>query len=274
MIASALEHPNQVAERLTGRDYVSWSAISTFQSCPLKWHFRYQLGLPEEVVSASLVFGGAIHRAAEFHLREILAGNPIPDLDALLAAYQAEWQERDVGTVQFGKSDDVNTLGQLAERVLAVFQSSELAKPSGQILGVEEELRGQIAEECPELLARVDLIVDEGDCLTVTDLKTSRSRWSEQQVAGSADQLLLYAEVAKDLLPGKPLKLQFGVISKTKSPSVEIHSVQLDAGRIARTRRVVQRVWQAIQAGHIYPNPSPLNCGGCPFRTLCAEWRE
>jgi hypothetical protein len=28
---------NEVAMKLTGRDYISWSAISTFRTCPLKF---------------------------------------------------------------------------------------------------------------------------------------------------------------------------------------------------------------------------------------------
>lgn len=96
-------HPNQVAEELTGRDYISWSAISTFQACPLKWHFRYALRLPEEVVSSSLVFGGAVHQAVELHYRELLSGNPAPDLDTLLYEYQSAWQDRDLDAVKFGK---------------------------------------------------------------------------------------------------------------------------------------------------------------------------
>ena len=32
---------NEVAKRLTGRDYISWSALSTFRTCPLKYKFRY-----------------------------------------------------------------------------------------------------------------------------------------------------------------------------------------------------------------------------------------
>jgi ATP-dependent helicase/DNAse subunit B len=108
------EHPNQVAEKLTGRDYISWSSVSTFQACPLKWYFRYALGLPEKIVSSSLVFGGAIHHAVELHYRELLAGNPAPDLDTLLAEYQDGWRERDLDTIKFGKGEDVNTLGGLA----------------------------------------------------------------------------------------------------------------------------------------------------------------
>ena len=266
------EHPNEAAQELTGRDYISWSSISTFQACPLKWYFRYALGLPEETVSSSLVFGGAIHRAAEFHYRELLAGNPAPDLDTLLAEYQNAWQDRDLGAIKFAKSEDIDSLGALAERVLTAFQESPLAEPEGTIVGVEEELRGPVSPECPDLLARVDLLVDAGDELVVTDLKTARSRWSNQQAEDSGEQLLLYSELAKDLLPGKRLRLQFLVVTKATSPVVESHSVVVDPARIERTKRVVEQTWKAIQAGHIFPAPSPMNCGGCPFREPCRSW--
>ena len=48
---------------VTQRDYISYSAISTYQLCPLRYYFHYIVGLPERTVSASLVFGSAIHRA-------------------------------------------------------------------------------------------------------------------------------------------------------------------------------------------------------------------
>ncbi len=173
-------HPNEVSERLTGRDYISYSPLSTYRLYPLKWDFRYVLGLPEKSVSAALVFGGAIHQAAELHYRELLVGNPSPDLDTLLAEYQEAWRDRDLANIKFAKGDSVDTLGDLAERVLTAFRESPEAAPSGMILGVEEELRGQVAEDCPDLLARIDLLVDEGDALTITDLKMARSRWSQQ----------------------------------------------------------------------------------------------
>jgi putative RecB family exonuclease len=74
MITEADIHPNEIALRLTARDYISWSAITTFQGCGLRYYWRYVEGRPEDTVSASLVFGGAIHRAIELHLRERLAG--------------------------------------------------------------------------------------------------------------------------------------------------------------------------------------------------------
>jgi putative RecB family exonuclease len=265
--------PNDVADELTGRDYISWSAVSTYQACPLRWHFRYCQNLPETVISSSLVFGSAIHQAAELHYRELLSGNPAPDVDTLLEAYQSVWQERDLAAIKFGKDEDINSLGELAERVLTAFQQCPLANPSGQIVGVEEELRGRIVEECPELLARVDLLVDEGNELVVTDLKTAKSRWRPHQANDSGGQLLLYSELAKELLPGKSIRLQFLVITKAKSPVVEAHTVSIDPARIKRTRSVVRQVWQAMRRGVVYPNPSPMNCPSCPFQEPCRRWQ-
>jgi len=50
VITPASTNPaNEVARALTGRDYISWSAISTFRSCPLKYWFRYVARLPESL---------------------------------------------------------------------------------------------------------------------------------------------------------------------------------------------------------------------------------
>ena len=94
MIGMPTETPNSKAERLTGRNYISYSAISTYQRCPLSYYFRYVTGLPEERISAALIFGGAIHASVEHHFRELLAGNPPPDLDALMCQYQSDWSDR------------------------------------------------------------------------------------------------------------------------------------------------------------------------------------
>jgi ATP-dependent helicase/DNAse subunit B len=50
-----------------GRDYLNYSAISLFQACPLRFYFKYILGLPEETIAASLLFGQAVHAAVQFH---------------------------------------------------------------------------------------------------------------------------------------------------------------------------------------------------------------
>ncbi|MBR9804685.1 PD-(D/E)XK nuclease family protein [bacterium] len=256
------------------RDYISFSAIATYQQCPLKYYFKYIVGLPEEVVSSSLVLGGAIHSAVEFHFNQLMIGNAAPDHDALLRSFWDEWRDRgEEVEIRFGKNEDVTKIADLADRILTEFRQSDLATPNGSILGVEEQLRGELIPGIPDLLARIDLITETDDELTITDFKTSRSRWSGVQAEDSGEQLLLYSELAKQLAPHKRMRLEFAVITKTASPVAERWPVTYDPARIDRTRQIVDHVWQAIQAGNFYPAPSPLSCGGCPFRDPCRKWR-
>jgi len=126
------------------RDHISFSSISLFQSCSLRHHFKYVQRLPEPTVSASLVVGAGLHAGTEHHFRELLVGNPPPSLDTLLDVFWSVWHERDGQVVVFGKGEDINSIGRLADRMFRAFQASSFARPRGTIVGVEEELRGQI----------------------------------------------------------------------------------------------------------------------------------
>ena len=272
MSSGTLDLPASRARPDTGRDYLSFSAIRLYQGCPLRFFYRYVMGLPEDTVSSSLILGASVHRAFEFHFRELLSGNPPPSHDALMAEFWEGWKERDMEQVRFGKGEDRESLGQLAERILTAFQQSDVARPRGQILAVEEELRGPLVAGCPDILGRVDLIVDTGSELVVSDWKTARSRWSHEQAEDAAEQLILYAELAKDFAPGKPLKLEFVILTKAKEPIVDRHLMPVDPAQVARTKRVVENVWRAIDSGNFYPASSAMNCPGCPYREQCRLW--
>lgn len=258
--------------RAAQRDYLSFSAIRTYQSCPLKYFFKYIAGLPEESVAASLVFGSAIHRAIEHHFQQQMSGERPPTADELMLQYHAEWQERDSKSVRFGREDDAAALTDLAARMLTAFRDSDMAKSSGTILAIEEELRGPIIPGLPDLLGRVDLIVETPSELVIQDWKTSRARWSSEQVEESTEQLLLYSALAADFAPGKPVRIEFAVLTKTKTVAIEQHSVAVQKAPVDRMKRVVERVWHAIDAEHFYPAPSSMACGGCPFRDPCRKW--
>ena len=254
------------------RDYVSFSALSLYQRCSLRYYFRYVAQLPEESTAASLVFGRAVHRATEFHFKELLAGNAPPDLDVLLAEFNAGWDETPADQITFPKKDYRESLALLANRVLTAFRGSDVAQPRGHIIGVEEELRGPVIDGAPDLLARLDLLTGSEDTLTVTDFKTSKSAWSNDQAADAAEQLLLYGELVRQRFPAMPIHLEFVVFTKAKKVAIGRYAVPLDAARVRRTKRIAQRVWRAISAGHFIPSPSPLNCNGCPYRKACRQW--
>jgi putative RecB family exonuclease len=267
--------PNRLAEQITGRPYVSYSQLSLMRACPRKFAFTYVEKTPRDFIPASLIFGGSIHVALELHYRSKLEGVPATP-EALLSAYHDAWrcEIADAGgavAVRFNKGDDRNTADALAHRMLTAFLASPLASPKGTILGVEEELRVELAADLPDLLARVDLVTMTDGSLFVIDFKTSRSRWNEQKAQESGDQLLLYGQTVERMgrSLGLPVKLHFAVLTKAKTPLVQLLAVPSDPSRAAGVTESVRQIWQAIQAGNFYPNPSPQNCAGCPFRSRC-----
>src|SRR5437016_4426641 len=90
-------------EQVRTRDFISFTALSTFQACPLRYYFKYVRGLPAETISASLVFGSAMHRAVQFHFEELLTGSDGPGLDTLLDVFQAAWKEHKHQAIRFSK---------------------------------------------------------------------------------------------------------------------------------------------------------------------------
>ena len=88
----------------------------------------------------------------------------------------------------------------------------------------------------------------------------------------SASQLLLYSDLVRQLAPGKALRVEFAVLTKTKQPSAERHGFLVDPTEVERTKAMVTRVWRAIEAGHFYPAPSAMSCATCPFRDPCRTW--
>ena len=254
-------------------DHLSHSAVSTYQQCPLRWHFRYVEKIPEEVIGSALVFGSAVHAAVERHFQGLLETGSAPELETLLAAYDECWQSFDTDKIRFGRSDDAASMRELAERMLETFQQHEFASPDGSIVAIEEPLRGKFVEGVPDVLARIDLALQKGDELVLTDFKTSRSRWSAEQAQNNAEQLLLYADLAGRVLDGRKIRLQYAVINKTKAPVMEVHEVEFDANRLNRTKAVFREVWNAISTGAIYPSPSPVNCHTCGYKTACREWQ-
>ena len=66
----------------------------------------------------------------------------------------------------------------------------------------------------------------------------------------------MYGDLVRRLVPGKKVRLQFAVITKAKSPKVQLLEASFDESKLDRTKRVFESVWSAISAGHFYPSPS------------------
>ena len=267
--------PNRLAEQITGRTYLSHSQLAQMRGCPKKFSFLYVEKAAPDFIPSSLIFGGSIHSSLEIYFRARLEGLGITH-EALLSAYHDSWrrQKEKAGgdvPVRFCKAETHDSLHALADRIITSFLNSPLASPKGIILGIEEELRVVLDLDLPDILAKVDLVTQTDGSLHVVDFKTSRSRWTDEKAQESADQLLLYGATVGTMSESLalPVKLHFAIITKAKKPVVQLLPVATNPDRVAAMKKNVAAVWEAIQAGYFYPNPSPMNCTGCPYRSRC-----
>jgi putative RecB family exonuclease len=129
-----------------------------------------------------------------------------------------------------------------------------------------------LVEGVPDLYGRVDLLTEDSDSLVVTDIKTSRGKWTQEQVEDSGEQLLLYSNLASEISPGKKIATRFLVLTKTKEPVIEEHVREVEPAAVKRTLAGVERVWRAIESGVFYPAPSTISCSSCGYRTACRAW--
>jgi RecB family exonuclease len=204
----------------------------------------------------------------------LLEGNQLTG-EALLDYFDLAWKQqlKDGGDrpVRYNQEETDQSLHPLAERMLATFLNSPLARPKGQILGVEEQLQVTLDNDLPDVLAKVDLVTVTDRTLHVIDFKTSRSRWNDEKALQSAEQLVLYGvtvgRLSKSL--GRPVELNFAVITKGKNPATQLIRVPTDPNRIELMKQSVSACWEAMRSGNFYPAPSPAACTTCPYRDRC-----
>jgi len=267
--------PNKVALELTGRDYLSHAAVSTYQKCPLRYYFAYVARLEPEFVSSSLLLGAGVHAALETCLRARLEGRPDPALDELLDVFEDSWRTEAQRPVRFNRGESIDSLRELAQRMLRAFQASPAGRFEGVILGIEDERRARVAPDCPDILGRIDLLIHARSALRLVDFKTSRARWNDSNLREAAPQLLLYAQLTHPMareLDVPQIELEWLVLTKTNEPSVTSHRLTVQPEQVHRTIETVRRVWRCIAAGDFYPAPSALNCSICPHRQACDRW--
>lgn len=253
-------------------DYLSHSRLYSYRQCSLKFRFQYVDRLKGAFVPAPLVFGSAFHKAVEEALVASMAGAFLP-VEELVRIFSQEIDAQDPAIpIRFGEKENRETMIEQATRMLSAWVSWE--RPPGRLLAAEHEFRIPIAEWLPPLVGRIDEILELEDHVAVIDVKTSRSRWSDEDVTQHASQLALYRAGAADILReiGKPVRMGFEVITKTKSPTVERIYVDEDTVEtLDRQIRAAKLVVEAVERGIHIPSPG-WQCSSCPYREACRGW--
>lgn len=257
---------------MNDRPHWSYSAISQFLACPLRYYFQRVIGLPATTVSSGLVLGSAVHHAlAEYH-RGLQAGWPV-NRDCLHDALVRGWEHREAeGMVIFKSGDSKDDSIALGAALVDVYLQEP---PPEKIVQVEQAIiapmhnsQGEFLET--PLVAVADLITTVSDGLKVHEFKTSGRAYSETE-ANTSLQPTCYVNAVQETF-GESARVEYTVLVKTRTPKVQRLEAVRHEEDLGRLGDIVQTIERAVHAGVFYPVESPLNCSSCPHRQPCREW--
>jgi RecB family exonuclease len=273
MNTCTLEEPS--IKRSISIDHLSFSSIRTYQSCPRKFALKYIEHVREEFTPAYFMFGGAFHSAVERVHEAMMIGELIPSVDYLVGAFDQAWQEMESekAEIRYSKDEDRDTLRLAAVRMLGAFRNHILETDSSgsQIIAIEHAVRFRLLADVPPIEMRLDLLELSGENLIVSDLKTSKSRWSDAKLADGLPQLVLYAHGLMPLmreLGAIRIVPRFVAITKAKTPIVQVLQPIATQDDAIRLKQSVSETWKAIHNG-VFHRYKSWACALCPFRKHC-----
>lgn len=235
---------------------VSYSQLETFAQCPLKYKYRYVLGLVG-APSHALAFGQTVHRTLrDFHRRELRGRKG--RLKELLTLYDKHFLGE--GYLSAAHRRERYRQGQKLLRTYYRKQRQLLGKP----LFLERKFRLRLGEvSLVGSLDRVDRDV-KGD-YEIVDYKTGEEK--EQKEVDRNEQLAIYALAAKEDLKIVPAKMSLYFLEGNKKVSTLPHWEELSKKREQLLGRAA-----AIRESGFPAKVSPL-CRSCEYRRICPAYR-
>ncbi len=236
---------------------LSYTSMSTYQTCPLQYRYAYVDGLPSKP-SPILSFGSSLHAALErFYRRPVPVA---PSLEELLETFQAVWVAEG-----FANETEEETYRAHGRDVLARFHSDNAASyhlPAATEQRFSIDIEGVTFNGVIDRLDRLP-----GGGYEIIDYKTNRKLATQAQVDSNL-QLTVYYMAAREVWGIEPERLTLyfllpgRAVSTTRRPD--------DAEEV---RRKIVNTAQRIEAGRFEPRENPL-CGWCDFQSMCPIFRH
>jgi putative RecB family exonuclease len=236
---------------------LSYSSINTYETCPAKFKFQYEDGLPS-APSAALSFGDSLHQALHrFHSRPVPVAPELPELLEMLDAVWVPGGYRD--------ESEERTYHDHGRQVLAQYHRENA---DAYRIPAALEHRFTIEVEGVSLsgvIDRMDRIPGGG--YEIIDYKTNRRLPPQQRIDGDL-QLSIYHLAAREVWGIEPERLTLYYLLPGQRMSTTRTARDVDD-----LRRRIGTVAERVAAGKFEPRQNPL-CDWCEFQHLCPLFRH
>ena len=237
---------------------LSASAISAYESCPMKYLFQYAWrirGGPH----AQMTFGNVMHATIREFVAETRKRGRVK-LEEVIAIYEREWSSA-------GFPDDYQEgeYRKAGREQLAAFHGSFCAAPP-EVLHQEKAFELPL-EHNVMITGRMDQANRLGDGeIEIVDYKTGRPRTVEK--AEEDLQLSIYALAAQEVLDCTPQRLVFYNLANN-----ELVAATRDEKALTAARAKIAEVADRIRAGD-FSAKRGYQCAFCDYKPLCPEHEQ
>ncbi|TMK78476.1 MAG: PD-(D/E)XK nuclease family protein [Actinobacteria bacterium] len=236
---------------------LSYSAISTYETCPAKYKFQYEDRLPTGG-SPALTFGDSLHRVLHrFHDRPVPVAPTLPEMHEML---EGEWRTdgyRDDGEERLYRDHAWQVLSEY-HRVNA----ESFRIPAALEFRFTVEVEGVAMNGVIDRMDRIP-----GGGYEIIDYKTNR-RLPPKAVVDRDLQLSIYFLAAKEIWGIEPERLTLYFLLPGERMTTFRTSADVDD-----LRRRIATVAERIEAGKFEPRQNPL-CDWCDFQRQCPLYRH
>jgi putative RecB family exonuclease len=250
----------------------SYSKMSLYEECPLKYKFKYIDKIKEEP-KFYFAFGSAIHAALEFLYA--VRNPPFPTVEEVCEAFRREWNQKsylEKGYRTQQKADDDCQKGLLMLQAYYEHNRARLAPPFLVEYSTDVAVDGLLVRIIADKIEHLG-----GGKLLITDYKTGKD------VKRQPSQLYMYQKIA-ELDPR--LKEKIAETYGTRVDSVRIgemlyyhvptnkeyHFERADDKEIGSFWERVLGVAENIRGLKFDPTPAELPCKWCDYKSLCPHF--
>jgi len=236
---------------------LSYSSINTYETCPAKYRFQYEDGLPS-APSPALSFGDSLHQALHrFHSRPVPVAPSLDELHEILDAVWVSDGFRDVSEEQTYLAHGRQVLAQYHRE-----NADSYRIPAALEFRFQIEVEGVAVSGVIDRMDRIP-----GGGYEIIDYKTNR-RLPPQSRIDEDLQLSIYAMAAREVWGIEPERLTLYYLLPGQRMSTTRSAKDLD-----ELRRRIATVAQRIEAAKFEPRQNPL-CDWCNFQASCPLYRH
>lgn len=246
------------------KDYISYSQIRMYQTCPKKYYYTYVDPIPVSL-NDKVFLGILFHSVVEHYFKEKI-NKAEPTRESLVELFKAKF-EKGLKKKEIAWDD---TQAETRKRGIAfVKYFINYVAPDIDPMMVEKELLADLPDSDVKLKGVIDLVETD---FSITDFKTTTAKWSKSRTQNAYLQMVIYRYLFEKTFGDVISRLKFKIIYSKKDTNIKHQEVTIKPGDVdsdySKMFDIINYVVENIKNGAFYLNES-YSCGFCEFRGNC-----